>query len=57
MAHLKETNEEFDARYEAYFNQPDKDTIDGKFCQAINDSGMDQIPESKMIIAAMKFAN
>lgn len=31
MAHLKETNEEFDARYEAYFNQPDKDNVDGKF--------------------------
>lgn len=31
MAHLKETDEEFDARYKAYFNQPDKDTVDGQF--------------------------
>lgn len=59
MAHLKETDEEFDARQEAYSNQPDKDIVDGKFVKLkINDlTGMDLISASKMNIAAMKFAN
>jgi len=48
-----ETDAEFDARYEAYFSRPD---IDGWECRkAMNDiSGMDLVPEPKIIIAAMK---
>lgn len=53
MAHHTETDEEFDARYEAYFNRAD---IDGwEIRKAMNDlTGMDLIPEPKIIIAAMK---
>lgn len=53
MAHHTETDEEFDARYEAFFNRPD---IDGwEIRKAMNDlTGMDLIPEPKIIIAAMK---
>uniref|UniRef100_A0A1B6JRY1 Cytochrome c oxidase subunit 5A, mitochondrial n=1 Tax=Homalodisca liturata TaxID=320908 RepID=A0A1B6JRY1_9HEMI len=53
MAHHAETDEEFDARYEAYFNRPD---IDGwEIRKAMNDlCGMDLVPEPKIIIAAMK---
>ncbi|ELU02363.1 hypothetical protein CAPTEDRAFT_159268 [Capitella teleta] len=45
--------EEFDTRYEAYFNKPD---IDGwEVRKAMNDlHGMDLIPEPKILIAAMK---
>ncbi|XP_023217475.1 cytochrome c oxidase subunit 5A, mitochondrial-like [Centruroides sculpturatus] len=48
-----ETDEEFDARYEAYFNRKD---IDGwEIRKAMNDlHGMDVVPEPKIIIAALK---
>ncbi|RWS20160.1 cytochrome c oxidase subunit 5A-like protein, partial [Leptotrombidium deliense] len=49
----KETDEEFDARYEAYFNNP---KIDGwEIRKGINDMhGMDLVPEPKIIIACLK---
>jgi len=49
----EESDEEFDARYEAYFNRPN---IDGwEIRKAMNDlHGMDLIPEPKIISAAMK---
>ena len=49
----EETDEEFDARYERYFNRPD---IDGwEIRKALADlQGMDLVPEPKIIIAAMK---
>lgn len=49
----EETDEEFDARYEAYFNRPD---IDGwEVRKGMNDlQGMDLVPEPKIIIAALK---
>ncbi|RWS18032.1 cytochrome c oxidase subunit 5A-like protein [Dinothrombium tinctorium] len=48
-----ETEEEFDARYEAYFNNPN---IDGwEIRKGINDmQGLDLIPEPKIIIACLK---
>lgn len=48
-----ETDEEFDARYEAYFNRKD---IDGwEIRKAMTDlHGMDLVPEPKIIIAALK---
>ncbi|XP_067666705.1 cytochrome c oxidase subunit 5A, mitochondrial-like [Haliotis asinina] len=50
---VQESDEEFDARYEAYFNRPD---IDGwEVRKAMNDlQGYDLIPEPKIIIAALK---
>ncbi|XP_064100300.1 cytochrome c oxidase subunit 5A, mitochondrial-like [Macrobrachium nipponense] len=47
-----ETDDEFDARYVAYFSRPD---IDGwEIRKAMNDlSGMDLVPEPKIIIAAL----
>lgn len=53
MSHHAETDEEFDARYEAYFNRPD---IDGwEIRKAMNDlTGMDLVPEPKIVIAALK---
>lgn len=53
MGHHSESDEEFDARYETYFNRPD---IDGwEIRKAMNDlAGMDLVPEPKIIIAAMK---
>ncbi|XP_015520629.1 cytochrome c oxidase subunit 5A, mitochondrial [Neodiprion pinetum] len=49
----QESDEEFDARYEAFFNRPD---IDGwEIRKAMNDlAGMDLIPEPKIICAALK---
>nr|ABI52811.1 cytochrome c oxidase subunit Va [Argas monolakensis] len=51
--HSTETDEEFDARYEAYFNRKD---IDGwEIRKAMNDlQGMDLVPEPKIVIAALK---
>lgn len=48
-----ETDEEFDNRYEGYFNDPN---IDGWMIRKrMNDlQGMDLIPEPKILIAAMK---
>lgn len=52
-SHSTETDAEFDARYEAYFNRPD---IDGWECRkAMNDIlGADLVPEPKIINAALK---
>ncbi|KAH9370383.1 hypothetical protein HPB48_006699 [Haemaphysalis longicornis] len=51
--HSQETDEEFDARYEAYFNRKD---IDGwEIRKAMNDlQGFDVVPEPKIVIAALK---
>ena len=51
--HSKETDEEFDCRYEAYFNRQD---IDGwELRKALNDlNKYDLIPEPKIIIASLK---
>merc|ERR1711976_352859 len=50
---IPETAEEFDARYENFFNRPD---IDGwEIRKAMNDlQGEDLVPEPKIIIAAMR---
>merc|ERR1711915_802575 len=50
--HSTETDDEFDARYVSYFSRPD---IDGwEIRKAMNDlSGMDLVPEPKIIIAAL----
>jgi cytochrome c oxidase subunit 5a len=52
-SHSTETDAEFDARYEAYFNRPD---IDGWECRkAMNDIlGADLVPEPKIINAGLK---
>jgi len=52
-SHTQETDEEFDTRYERFFNRPD---IDGwEIRKAVNDlQGYDLVPEPKIIIAAMK---
>lgn len=52
-SHTKETDEEFDTRYERYFSRPD---IDGwEIRKAVNDlQGFDLVPEPKIVIAAMK---
>ncbi|KAF6215161.1 hypothetical protein GE061_009912 [Apolygus lucorum] len=48
-----ETDEAFDARYEAFFNKPDIDGWDIR--KAMNDlCGMDLIPEPKIINAALR---
>ncbi|KAJ8670401.1 hypothetical protein QAD02_001660 [Eretmocerus hayati] len=48
-----ETDEEFDARYEAYFNRPDIDHWEIR--KAMNDlAGMDLVPEPRIICAAMR---
>jgi len=51
--HATETDDEFDSRYEAYFNRPD---IDGwEIRKAMNDlAGMDLVPEPKIINAALR---
>ncbi|KAK8731947.1 hypothetical protein OTU49_007349 [Cherax quadricarinatus] len=51
--HSTETDEELDARYEAYFSRSD---IDGwEIRKAMNDlCGMDLVPEPKIVIAALK---
>uniref|UniRef100_U5EVZ7 Cytochrome c oxidase subunit 5A, mitochondrial n=1 Tax=Corethrella appendiculata TaxID=1370023 RepID=U5EVZ7_9DIPT len=52
-SHSSETDEEFDARYEAYFNRPDIDHWEAR--KAMNDLlGMDLVPEPKIVIAALK---
>lgn len=54
MSHKStETDEEFDCRYEAYFNKQD---IDGwEIRKGMNDlHGMDLIPEPRIIIAALR---
>jgi len=49
----QESDEEFDARYEAYFNRPEID--EWEIRKAMNDlQGMDLVPEPKIIIAALK---
>lgn len=52
-SHSSETDEQFDARYEAYFNRPD---IDGwQVRKGMNDIlGMDLVPEPKIIISGLK---
>ena len=52
-SHTQETDEEFDSRYERFFNRPD---IDGwEIRKAVNDlQGYDLVPEPKIVIAAMK---
>nr|AGM32434.1 cytochrome c oxidase subunit Va [Coptotermes formosanus] len=51
--HSTETDDEFDSRYEAYFNRKD---IDGwEIRKAMNDlAGMDLVPEPKIINAALR---
>ncbi|XP_063976960.1 cytochrome c oxidase subunit 5A, mitochondrial [Diachasmimorpha longicaudata] len=50
---VQETDEEFDARYEAFFNRPDIDHWEIR--KAMNDlAGMDLVPEPKIVIAALK---
>lgn len=52
-SHSTETDEQFDARYEAYFNRPDIDGWEAR--KAMNELiGMDLIPEPKIIIAGLK---
>lgn len=54
MSHqATETDDEFDSRYEAYFNRQD---IDGwEIRKAMNDlAGMDLVPEPKIINAALR---
>lgn len=53
MSSHTETDEQFDARYEAYFNRPD---IDGwQVRKGMNDIlGMDLVPEPKIINAGLK---
>ncbi|EFA12825.1 cytochrome c oxidase subunit 5A, mitochondrial [Tribolium castaneum] len=52
-AHSTETDEQFDTRYENFFNRKD---IDGwEIRQGINDlCGHDLVPEPKILIAALK---
>ncbi|XP_002733214.1 cytochrome c oxidase subunit 5A, mitochondrial-like [Saccoglossus kowalevskii] len=48
-----ETDEQFDARWEAYFNKPDID--DWELRRGLNElHGHDCVPEPKIIIAALK---
>lgn len=48
-----ETDDQFDARYENYFNRPDIDSWEIR--KAMNDlQGMDLVPEPKIVIAALK---
>jgi len=52
-SHTQETDEEFDTRYERFFNRAD---IDGwEIRKAVNDlQGYDLVPEPKIVIAALK---
>ncbi|KAJ3639540.1 hypothetical protein Zmor_002895 [Zophobas morio] len=52
-SHSTETDEQFDARYENFFNRKD---IDGwEIRQGINDlCGHDLVPEPKIVVAALK---
>ncbi|KAF7991589.1 hypothetical protein HCN44_008960 [Aphidius gifuensis] len=50
---VEESDEAFDARYEAYFNRSDIDSWEVR--KAMNDlAGRDLVPEPKIIIAALK---
>jgi len=52
-SHSTETDDQFDARYEAYFNRPDIDGWEAR--KAMNELiGMDLVPEPKIIIAGLK---
>lgn len=52
-SHSTESDAEFDARYEAYFNRPDIDGWEAR--KAMNDLiGMDLVPEPKIIVAGLK---
>jgi cytochrome c oxidase subunit 5a len=52
-SHSTETDEEFDARYESFFNRPDIDGWEAR--KAMNELlGMDLIPEPKIIVAGLK---
>lgn len=52
-SHSTETDAEFDARYEAYFNRPDIDGWEAR--KAMNELlGMDLVPEPKIITAGLK---
>ncbi|XP_055531956.1 cytochrome c oxidase subunit 5A, mitochondrial-like [Wyeomyia smithii] len=52
-SHSSETAEDFDSRYEAYFNRTDIDHWEAR--KAMNDLlGMDLIPEPKIIVAGLK---
>merc|ERR1719402_1939820 len=49
----EETDEQFDARWEAYFNKPDID--DWELRRGLNElHGHDLVPEPKIVIAALK---
>ena len=52
-AKVEETDAEFDARYEAFFNRPD---IDGwEVRKAMGDlAGMDLVPEPAIVAAALR---
>ncbi|XP_035732707.1 cytochrome c oxidase subunit 5A, mitochondrial-like [Vespa mandarinia] len=48
-----ESDEEFDARYESFFNRPDIDGWEAR--KAMNDlAGMDLVPEPRIICAALR---
>lgn len=52
-AHVEESDEQFDARWEAYFNKPDID--DWELRRGLNElHGHDCVPEPKIITAALK---
>jgi cytochrome c oxidase subunit 5a len=52
-SHSTETDAEFDARYEAYFNRADIDAWEAR--KAMNDLlGMDLVPEPKIVVAGLK---
>lgn len=52
-AQVEETDEQFDARWEAYFNKPDID--DWELRRGLNElHGHDLVPEPKIVIAALK---
>ena len=52
---VQETDAEFDARYEAFFNRPD---IDGwEIRKAMGDlAGMDLVPEPTIVAAGLTFS-
>lgn len=52
-SHSTETDAEFDARYEAFFNRPDIDGWEAR--KAMNELlGMDLVPEPKIISAGLR---
>ncbi|XP_011673328.1 cytochrome c oxidase subunit 5A, mitochondrial [Strongylocentrotus purpuratus] len=51
-AKVEETDEQFDARWEAYFNRPDLD--DWELRRGLNElHGHDLVPEPKIVVAAL----